>query len=67
METAPPPPVTTRGRRVRRRPVVPRAEGSATVFTVLRRMRAPLITLIVIFFVSVLGLSKKEAERSLKR
>ena len=57
MDTAPPAPVTTRGRRVRRRPVVPRAEGSATVFTVLRRMRAPLITLIVIFFVSVLGLS----------
>ncbi|MGX5656587.1 potassium channel family protein [Geodermatophilus nigrescens] len=57
METAPPPPVTTRGRRVRRRPVVPRVEGSATVFTVLRRMRAPLITLIVIFFISVLGLS----------
>ncbi|GAB3200345.1 hypothetical protein GCM10027261_32160 [Geodermatophilus arenarius] len=58
METAPPPPVTTRGRRIRRRaPVVPRAEGSATVFTVLRRMRAPLITLIVIFAVSVLGLS----------
>ncbi len=58
MEAAPPPPVTTRGRRARRRaPVVPRAEGSATVFVVLRRMRAPLITLIVIFFVSVLGLS----------
>jgi voltage-gated potassium channel len=44
-----------RGRR--RGPVVPRAEGSATVFVVLRRMRAPLITLIVIFAVSVLGLS----------
>ncbi|SDD50533.1 Trk K+ transport system, NAD-binding component [Geodermatophilus telluris] len=58
METAPPPPVTTRGRRGRRRaPVVPRAEGSATVFVVLRRMRAPLITLITIFAVSVLGLS----------
>jgi voltage-gated potassium channel len=58
VETAPPPPVTTRGRRGRRRaPVVPRAEGSATVFVVLRRMRAPLITLIVIFFISVLGLS----------
>jgi Trk K+ transport system NAD-binding subunit len=38
-------------------PVVPRAEGSATVFVVLRRMRAPLITLIVIFAISVLGLS----------
>ncbi len=37
--------------------MVPRAEGSATVFVVLRRMRAPLITLIVIFFISVLGLS----------
>jgi voltage-gated potassium channel len=44
-------------RRARRRPVVPRAEGSAAVFVVLRRMRAPLITLIVIFSVSVLGLS----------
>ncbi len=38
-------------------PVVPRAQGSATVFVVLRRMRAPLITLIVIFAISVLGLS----------
>ncbi len=46
------------GRRgLRRRPVVPRAEGSAAVFVVLRRMRAPLITLIVIFAVSVIGLS----------
>jgi Trk K+ transport system NAD-binding subunit len=42
---------------LRRRPVVPRAEGSAAVFVVLRRMRAPLITLIVIFAVSVIGLS----------
>ncbi|MEX5719454.1 potassium channel family protein [Geodermatophilus maliterrae] len=38
-------------------PVVPRAEGSATVFVVLRRMRVPLITLITIFAISVLGLS----------
>ncbi len=46
------------GRRSRlRRAVVPKAEGSATVFVVLRRMRAPLITLISIFAISVLGLS----------
>ncbi len=46
------------GRRgLRRRPVVPRVEGSAAVFVVLRRMRAPLITLIVIFAFSVIGLS----------
>jgi Trk K+ transport system NAD-binding subunit len=42
---------------LRRRPVVPRAEGSAAVFVVLRRMRVPLITLISIFAVSVIGLS----------
>ncbi len=42
---------------LRRRPVVPRVEGSPAVFVVLRRMRAPLITLIVIFAVSVIGLS----------
>src|ERR671910_3872905 len=33
------------------------AQASATIFLVLRRMRAPLIVLIVIFAVSVLGLS----------
>ena len=33
------------------------AQASATIFLILRRMRAPLIVLIVIFSVSVLGLS----------
>ena len=33
------------------------AKASATVFLILRRMRAPLIVLIVIFAVSVLGLT----------
>src|SRR3712207_1926310 len=33
------------------------AEASATIFLILRRMRAPLIVLIVIFSVSVLGLT----------
>jgi voltage-gated potassium channel len=33
------------------------AEASATIFLVLRRMRAPLIVLIVIFSISVLGLT----------
>ena len=37
--------------------VVTGAQASATVFVVLRRMRIPLITLIVIFAVSVLGLT----------
>jgi Trk K+ transport system NAD-binding subunit len=37
--------------------VVSGVQASATVFLVLRRMRAPLITLILIFAVSVLGLS----------
>ena len=32
-------------------------QASATIFLVMRRMRAPLITLIVIFFISVVGLS----------
>ncbi|MCZ2816181.1 potassium channel family protein [Modestobacter sp. VKM Ac-2984] len=36
---------------------VPHAEASAPVFLVLRRMRAPLIVLIVVFAVSVLGLT----------
>ena len=48
-----------------RRPAGPRcavaaasaAQASATIFLVLRRMRAPLIVLIVIFAVSVLGLT----------
>jgi Trk K+ transport system NAD-binding subunit len=45
-------------RRLRRR--IPRAsavQAEATIFLVLRRMRAPLIVLIVIFAVSVVGLS----------
>ncbi len=33
------------------------AQASATIFLILRRMRAPLIVLIVIFSVSVLGLA----------
>jgi Trk K+ transport system NAD-binding subunit len=42
----------------RRRRFSPRyAEASPTIFLLLRRMRAPLIVLIVIFSVSVLGLS----------
>jgi Trk K+ transport system NAD-binding subunit len=49
--TAPP-------RRMRRRhPVVTRAQESGAVFLVLRRLRAPLITLILVFTISVLGLS----------
>ena len=32
-------------------------QASATIFLIMRRMRAPLITLIVIFAVSVLGLT----------
>lgn len=45
-------------RRMRRRhPVVTRAQESGAVFVVLRRLRAPLITLILVFAVSVLGLS----------
>jgi voltage-gated potassium channel len=45
-------------RRTRRRsPLVTGVQASATIFMVLRRMRAPLITLIVIFAVSVLGLT----------
>jgi voltage-gated potassium channel len=43
----------------RRRPagVVSGVPASATIFLILRRMRAPLITLILIFAVSVLGLT----------
>src|SRR3954471_4927665 len=37
--------------------VVSGVQASAPIFLVLRRMRAPLITLILIFAVSVLGLS----------
>ncbi|HZA03645.1 MAG TPA: NAD-binding protein [Propionibacteriaceae bacterium] len=33
------------------------SQASSTIFLVMRRMRAPLITLIVIFFVSVVGLT----------
>ncbi len=40
-----------------RRPLVSPAQSSATIFLVLRRMRAPLIGLILIFAVSVLGLT----------
>ena len=32
-------------------------QASATIFLIMRRMRAPLITLIVIFFISVIGLT----------
>jgi voltage-gated potassium channel len=41
----------------RRVPVVSAARASATIFLILRRMRAPLIVLITIFAVSVLGLT----------
>ncbi|WP_029432142.1 NAD-binding protein [Blastococcus sp. URHD0036] len=41
----------------RRHPVVTRAAESGAVFVVLRRLRAPLITLILVFTVSVVGLS----------
>src|SRR3954469_10795398 len=40
-----------------RTPVASPLHPSATIFLILRRMRAPLITLIVIFAVSVLGLT----------
>ncbi len=33
------------------------SQASSTIFVIMRRMRAPLITLIVIFFVSVVGLT----------
>ncbi|MGD9529875.1 potassium channel family protein [Pseudonocardia sp.] len=46
------------GRRPRRRvEATSAAEATATIFLVMRRMRAPLIVLIVIFAVSVLGLT----------
>src|SRR5215211_1250986 len=45
-----------RGRR-RRVAIVTGAQASATIFLVLRRMRAPLIVLIVIFAITVLGLT----------
>src|SRR5215217_5825306 len=41
----------------RRMPMVSAAQASASIFLVLRRMRVPLIVLIVIFSVSVLGLT----------
>jgi voltage-gated potassium channel len=45
-------------RRMRRRsPLVTGVQASATIFVILRRMRAPLIILIFIFAVSVLGLT----------
>jgi voltage-gated potassium channel len=45
-------------RRVKwRTPVTSAVQASATIFLILRRMRAPLITLITIFAVSVLGLT----------
>ncbi|HVL84850.1 MAG TPA: NAD-binding protein [Pseudonocardia sp.] len=45
-------------RRPRRRVgAAPAAEATATIFLVMRRMRAPLIVLIVIFAISVLGLT----------
>ena len=40
-----------------RAPVDPSVQVSATLFLILRRMRAPLITLIIIFTVSVFGLT----------
>jgi voltage-gated potassium channel len=40
-----------------RTPVDPSVQVSATLFLILRRMRAPLITLIIIFTVSVFGLT----------
>jgi voltage-gated potassium channel len=53
-DDAPPPP---RRRPRRRYALTSAAEASATIFLVLRRMRAPLIVLIIIFAVSVLGLT----------
>ncbi|MGY1814077.1 potassium channel family protein [Blastococcus sp. SYSU D00820] len=44
-------------RRVRRRRVATTPQESGTVFVILRRMRAPLITLVLVFAVSVLGLT----------
>ncbi len=37
--------------------VEPAAQASSTIFVIMRRMRAPLITLIVIFTISVIGLT----------
>ena len=45
------------GRSADRTPVESSVDTSATIFLVMRRMRAPLITLIVIFTISVVGLS----------
>ncbi|MGY1710637.1 potassium channel family protein [Geodermatophilus sp. SYSU D00758] len=47
-------PLPPRGRR--RTAAVPRTTESSAVFVVLRRLRAPLITLLLVFSVSVLGL-----------
>ncbi|MGY1744239.1 potassium channel family protein [Blastococcus sp. SYSU D00695] len=53
-----PGPVTPPEKRMRRRhPVVVRAQESGAVLVVLRRLRAPLITLILVFTVSVVGLA----------
>lgn len=41
----------------RRQPIATAVQASATVFLILRRMRAPLIVLIVIFSISVVGLT----------
>ena len=41
-----------------------RARSSSTIFVVMRRMRAPLITLIVIFSISVVGLTLIPGHRS---
>ena len=52
------PPGSPAPRRMRRRDrVVTRAQESGAVFVVLRRLRAPLITLILVFTVSVVGLA----------
>jgi Trk K+ transport system NAD-binding subunit len=50
--------------RNRRRAFRPSAETSPAIFLVLRRMRAPLIVLIVIFAVSVLGLTLVPGENA---
>jgi voltage-gated potassium channel len=47
----------SRGGRRRRIPTASALQAEATIFLVLRRMRAPLIVLITIFAVSVLGLT----------
>jgi voltage-gated potassium channel len=51
--------------RRRRRRVGSAEQATATIFVILRRMRAPLITLIVIFAISVLGLTLIQGENPL--